>query len=146
MALNMVRTSPTTWRSVQPTHLLEAVQYITGWKFPLHHTQHTWLLCCPWQVLQAAVEQYKQRHESEQIEPDEMIISAGDYLMHVLQPVQQQLDRCKCILVAAACLTVAVGAGYLAGRLWSSRSSSSNGIAASVGPASSNNSSRSSKC
>ncbi|KAF6266720.1 hypothetical protein COO60DRAFT_10327 [Scenedesmus sp. NREL 46B-D3] len=41
-------------------------------------------------VLQSTVDQYKHRHELENVEPDEMIVSAGDYLMHVLEPQQQQ--------------------------------------------------------
>lgn len=93
------------------------------------------------QVLQASVDQYKQRHESEHMEPDEMIISAGDYLVQVLAPVHQRLTRRKYMLAAAGCVTVAVGASVLVRRLWNSSDSSVEGGAASMETASDSSSS-----
>jgi hypothetical protein len=81
------------------------------------------LLYCLLQVLQSTVDQYKHRHELENLEPDEMIVSAGDYLMHVLEPVQQQLDRRKYLAAATAGLGLTVGAVLLAKRLWGGSSS-----------------------
>jgi hypothetical protein len=77
------------------------------------------------QVLQSTVEQYKHRHELENVEPDEMIVSAGDYLLHVLEPVQQQLDRRKYMAAAAAGLGLTIGAVLLARHAWGGSSSSS---------------------
>lgn len=75
--------------------------------------------CLP-QVLQSTVDQYKQRHELENVEPDEMIVSAGDYLLHVLEPVQQQLDRRKYMAAAAAGLGLTIGVVLLARHAWGS--------------------------
>jgi hypothetical protein len=83
------------------------------------------------QVLQSTVHQYKHRHELENVEPDEMIVSAGDYLMHVLEPVQQQLDRRKYFAAAAAGLGLTVGAVLLAKRLWGSSSTDGSSSASS---------------
>lgn len=55
-----------------------------------------------------------------------MIVSAGDYLVQVLEPVQLQLNRHKYILAAVAVTTVAVCAGILTRRFWSEDKSSGN--------------------
>eukprot|EP00879_Flechtneria_rotunda_P004794 GHRR01005066.1.p1 GENE.GHRR01005066.1~~GHRR01005066.1.p1 ORF type:complete len:626 (+),score=240.90 GHRR01005066.1:617-2494(+) len=78
-------------------------------------------------VLEAAVEQYKQRHEAEHIEPDEMIVSAGDYLVRVLEPVQRRHDTQIYLLAATAGVGLICCAGWLA-RRWSSSDTSSSGV------------------
>eukprot|EP00775_Hariotina_reticulata_P013734 gene13734-13855_t len=60
------------------------------------------------QVLKASVEDYRRRHEAEHLEPDEMIVSAGDYLMKILEPVQLQLDARRRLLMAAAASSFAL--------------------------------------
>jgi len=65
------------------------------------------------------VEDYRQRHDAELSEPDEMIVSAGDYLMRILEPVQQQLDARRRLLMAAAGVGLVLGTGLLVRQLWS---------------------------
>jgi hypothetical protein len=88
-------------------------------------------------VLKASVEDYRQRHDAELSEPDEMIVSAGDYLMKILEPVQRQLDARRRLLMAAAGVGLALGTGLLVRQLWSVHVSTDSG--------SSNNSSSSSR-
>jgi hypothetical protein len=67
--------------------------------------------------LGSALEQYRGRFEGEGQEPDEMITSAGDYLINVLAPADRRLRLRRALLLAtsAACL---VAAGYLAWQDW----------------------------
>jgi hypothetical protein len=84
--------------------------------------------------LEQALQDYKQRHADENVDPDEMIISAGDYLLRVLEPVQQHRDLQRCALAAAGGLALGLGAVLLLRRLWTretSSSSSSNSSASS---------------
>ena len=83
------------------------------------------------QVLEAALEEYKQRHEDENTDPDETILSAGDYLLRVLEPVQQQRTMRNYILLGAAGACSVVTAGVLIRRLWSRDSSSGKGSSSS---------------
>jgi hypothetical protein len=83
-------------------------------------------------VLQSTVDQYKHRHELENVEPDEMIVSAGDYLLHVLEPVQQQLDRRKYVAAAVAGVGLTVGAVLLVRHAWGSSGGSSSSSSSSV--------------
>lgn len=76
------------------------------------------------QVLEAALDEYKQRHADENTDPDEMILSAGDYLLRVLEPVQQQRLMRRYILLGAAGACSVVTAGVLIRRLWGRDSSS----------------------
>ena len=84
------------------------------------------------QVLDDAIEDYRQRHADENTDPDEMILSAGDYLLRVLEPVQQQHNMRTYMLLAAAGVGSVVTAGLLLRRLWS-RDSSSGGSSSSSG-------------
>lgn len=80
------------------------------------------------QVLEVALDEYKQRHADDNTDPDEMILSAGDYLLRVLEPVQQQRTLRNYILLGAAGVGGLVTAGLLLRRLWGaagSRDSSS---------------------
>lgn len=76
-------------------------------------------------MLDAALEQYRQRHEDENTDPDEMILSAGDYLLRVLEPVQQQHNMRRYMLMGAAGVGSLLAAGLLLRRVWASSSSSS---------------------
>jgi hypothetical protein len=79
-------------------------------------------------VLEVALDEYKQRHADENTDPDEMILSAGDYLLRVLEPVQQQRTLRNYVLLGAAGVGGLVTAGLLLRRLWGaggSRDSSS---------------------
>jgi hypothetical protein len=91
------------------------------------------------QLLDHALEEYKQRHADENTDPDEMILSAGDYLLRVLEPAQQQRTRRNYMLLGAAGACSLLAAGILIQRLWSrdssSRSSSSNASSSSAGGA-----------
>lgn len=89
--------------------------------------------------------QYKQRHELEHVEPDEMIVSAGDYLVHVLEPVQQQLDRRKYLTAAAAAVGVAIGAVLLARWVWGGSSDTTSSTASSGSSSTSSSASNSGK-
>lgn len=91
-------------------------------------------------VLEGALEEYKQRHADENTDPDEMILSAGDYLLRVLEPVQQQHTMRKYMLVAAAGVGSALTAGLLLRRLWSRGSDSSGSKGSSSGSNSSSSS------
>lgn len=77
------------------------------------------------QVLESSLEEYKQRHADENTDPDEMILSAGDYLLRVLEPVQQQRTLRNYILMGAAGAGSVLAAGLLLRRLWSADSSGS---------------------
>lgn len=79
------------------------------------------------QVLEAALDEYKQRHADENTDPDEMILSAGDYLLRVLEPVQQQRIMRKYILLGTAGACSVLTAGMLIGHLWSRDSSGKKG-------------------
>lgn len=70
------------------------------------------------QVLEVALDAYKQRHADENTDPDEMILSAGDYLLRVLEPVQQQRTLRNYILLGAAGVGSLVTAGLLLRQLW----------------------------
>lgn len=83
--------------------------------------------CAVPQVLEAALDEYKQRHADENTDPDEMILSAGDYLLRVLEPVQQQRLMRRYILLGAAGACSVVTAGVLIRRLWGRDSSSRKG-------------------
>lgn len=85
-----------------------------------------YVLCvCVVQVLEDTIEDYKQRHSDDNTDPDEMILSAGDYLLRVLEPVQQQHTMRNYMIMAAAGVGSVVTAGLLLRRLWSRDSSSS---------------------
>jgi hypothetical protein len=73
------------------------------------------------QVLESALDDYKQRHEDTNTDPDEMILSAGDYLVRVLEPVEQQRVMRNYMLMGAAGLSSLLTAGVL---LWHLRSRS----------------------
>jgi hypothetical protein len=88
-------------------------------------------MLCFVQVLDHALEEYKQRHADENTDPDEMILSAGDYLLRVLEPVQQQRTRRNYMLMGAAGACSLLAAGLLIQRLWSRDSSSSSSQASS---------------
>jgi hypothetical protein len=75
------------------------------------------------QVLISALDEYKQRHADENTDPDEMILSAGEYLLRVLEPVQQQRTMRNYILLGAAGVGSVVTAGLLLRRIWSKDSS-----------------------
>lgn len=91
------------------------------------------LWCAASQVLEAALDEYKQRHEDENTDPDEMILSAGDYLLRVLEPVQQQRTMRNYILLGAAGACSVLTAGVLIRHLWSRDSSGRKGGSSSSG-------------
>lgn len=100
--------------------------------------------CVHWlQVLESALDEYKQRHADENTDPDEMILSAGEYLLRVLEPVQQQRTMRNYILLGAAGVGSVVTAGLLLRRIWSKDSSTNSGSKGSSGGGSSNTAIRS---
>lgn len=76
-------------------------------------------------VLDDTVSSYKQRHEATAQEPDEMIITAGDYLLKVLQPVVRRLRQQRMLYAASAvmCLAGVVILLWPDSWQWGSRSS-----------------------
>ncbi|GBF89177.1 hypothetical protein Rsub_01894 [Raphidocelis subcapitata] len=69
------------------------------------------------EILGLALRQYRQRFEAEGQEPDEMITSAGDYLINVLAPAHQRLRRRRALLLCASA-ACAAAAAYLAWQDW----------------------------
>jgi uncharacterized membrane protein YgcG len=85
------------------------------------------------QVLESALDEYKQRHADENTDPDEMILSAGEYLLRVLEPVQQQRTMRNYILLGVAGVGSVVTAGLLLRRIWSKDSSTNSSSSSNQG-------------
>lgn len=77
---------------------------------------YTYVCVCE-QVLRSALAAYRARHEAGTQEPDEMITSAGDYLMHVLLPVQQAYQRTAWLLIGVGAAAVVAGCAVFAQQL-----------------------------
>ncbi len=64
-------------------------------------------------VLKGSVAAYKARYDEQQQEPDEMVVTAGDYLIRVLEPVIAQAAQVRQLLRLAGIGAAATGAALL---------------------------------